>query len=129
MIAAYTDLHRVGLAHSVETWVDNRLIGGLYCVAIGKFVFGESMFSRATDASKIALAALVAFCLRHGIKQIDCQQNTGHLTSLGAREISRNDFTEQLARGLALAAPAWKFDTLYWDELLSAKRHQSDEFE
>ncbi len=78
-----------GRVHSVETWVDGRLVGGLYCVAIGRMVFGESMFAPGTDASKIALAALVAACRAHGVALIDCQQNTGHLASLGAHEISR----------------------------------------
>lgn len=125
MIAAYGDLHRTGLAHSVETWVNGKLAGGLYCVAMGKSVFGESMFSRSTDASKIALAALVCFCRHHGIRQIDCQQNTHHLASLGAREISRDLFSEQVATGLAQMAPVWQFDPLYWRELLPSKSTQT----
>ena len=79
MVDAYCAFHRAGFAHSVETWIDGRLAGGLYCVAIGGAVFGESMFTRIPDASKVALAALVAFCLQHGIGMIDCQQNTQHL--------------------------------------------------
>ena len=118
MIAAYSALHSAGYAHSVETWVHGHLVGGLYCVALGKAVFGESMFSRASHASKIALAALVCFCRHHGIKQIDCQQNTPHLASLGAREVSRTAFIEQLTQGQAQRSPEWKFETLYWDELL-----------
>ncbi len=118
MRAAYGALHRAGLAHSVETWVDGELAGGLYCVALGKFVFGESMFSRSPNASKIALAALVAFCRHHAIGQIDCQQNTPHLASLGAREICRDLFAQQVAAGLAQAAPVWQFDAIYWQELL-----------
>ncbi len=118
MIAAYCALHRAGFAHSVETWVDGRLAGALYCVALGKSVFGESMFSHSADASKIALAALVCFCRHHAIMQIDCQQNTRHLASLGAREISRDVFIEQTSAGLAQAAPVWRFDNLYWQELL-----------
>jgi len=125
MIAAYGNLHRTGLAHSVETWVNGKLAGGLYCVAMGKSVFGESMFSRSTDASKIALAALVCFCRHHGIRQIDCQQNTRHLASLGAREISRDLFSEQVATGLAQMAPVWQFDPLYWRELLPSKSTQT----
>ncbi len=73
---AYEAFHRAGFAHSVEAWVDGHLAGGLYCVAIGQAVFGESMFTRVPDASKIALAALAAFCRHHGIALIDCQQNT-----------------------------------------------------
>ncbi|MFM6992853.1 MAG: leucyl/phenylalanyl-tRNA--protein transferase [Rhodoferax sp.] len=118
MVDAYTVMHRAGLAHSVETWVRGELVGGLYCVAIGKAVFGESMFSHATDSSKIALSALVCFCRRQGIRLIDCQQNTGHLASLGAREMARADFIAHLARSTREAAPRWQFDTLYWQELL-----------
>lgn len=121
MIAAYTKLHRAGLAHSIETWVNGRLVGGLYCVALGKSVFGESMFSRASNASKIALAALVGFCRHHGIQQIDCQQNTRHLASLGAREISRDLFLMQVEKGLIQAAPVWQFVPLYWHELQLSK--------
>ena len=120
MVRAYRALHAQGHAHSVETWVDGRLVGGLYCVAIGRAVFGESMFALQTDASKIALAALVAFCRAHQIPQIDCQQNTGHLGSLGAREMSRAAFLEGVAAQQALAAPAWNFEPLYWQHVLSA---------
>jgi len=117
MMAAYGALHRAGYAHSVETWIDGRLAGGLYCVALGKAVFGESMFSRASEASKIALAALVCFCRHQGIKQIDCQQNTPHLASLGAREVSRAAFIERVTAGMTCSPPHWNFETLYWDEL------------
>ena len=92
MVQAYIDLHHAGFAHSIETWVDGKLEGGLYCVAVGNAVFGESMFARSTDASKIALSALVALCREHGVALIDCQQNTRHLASLGASEIPRSDF-------------------------------------
>ena len=118
MIAAYAALHRAGLAHSVETWINDELVGGLYCVAVGKSVFGESMFSRSANASKIALAALVGFCRHHSIEQIDCQQNTPHLASLGAREISRNKFMQLVKTGLYQTAPAWEFDPIYWQKLL-----------
>jgi leucyl/phenylalanyl-tRNA--protein transferase len=121
MIAAYGNLYRAGLAHSMETWVDGRLAGGLYCVALGKSIFGESMFSYSTDASKIALAALVGFCRHHGIRQIDCQQNTRHLASLGAREISRDMFVKHVEAGLIQPAPVWQFDPLYWRELLPSR--------
>lgn len=119
MVDAYVQLHRSGSAHSIETWVDGELLGGLYCVALGKAVFGESMFSRATDASKIALAALVCLCRRHGIAQIDCQQNTGHLASMGAREMPRALFLKRVEVALAGAVPVWQFDPNYWDELLT----------
>ena len=122
MQQAYLSLHEAGFAHSVETWVDGELAGGLYCVALGKSVFGESMFSQRTDASKIALAALACFCRTHGISLIDCQQNTRHLASLGAAEMSRADFLVQSAASLSLAAPNWQFDPLYWSELLP-ERH------
>ncbi len=118
MVRAYEAFHRAGFAHSVETWVDGKLQGGLYCVAIGKAVFGESMFARATDASKIALAALVAFCRANAIDFIDCQQNTRHLASLGAREVARAGFVEQVAQNAAIPGPAWKFLPLYWRQLL-----------
>ena len=118
MIAAYGALHRAGLAHSVETWVNDELVGGLYCVALGKSVFGESMFSRSPNASKIALAALVGLCRHHLIEQIDCQQNTPHLASLGAREISRQMFMQLVENGLSQAPPAWEFDAIYWQKLL-----------
>ena len=118
MIAAYEGMHQSGFAHSVETWVDGELVGGLYCIAIGKAVFGESMFSRTTDASKIALAALVAFCLAHDIEQIDCQQNTNHLASLGAKEISRDVFEVNVANDVKREQPTWHFENIYWQYLL-----------
>jgi leucyl/phenylalanyl-tRNA---protein transferase len=119
MVQAYTQLHAAGLAHSVETWVDGVLVGGLYCVALGKAVFGESMFTHQTDASKIALAALVAFCRVHGIALIDCQQNTDHLASLGAAEIPRDQFVAHVRQARTLATPTWHFDPLYWSSILS----------
>lgn len=119
---AYTELHRAGHAHSVETWIDGELAGGLYCVNQGGMVFGESMFANHTDASKIALAALVAFCRAQGITMIDCQQNTGHLASLGAAEISRADFAIHLDQNVGKPAPVWRFDLLYWSLILSAAK-------
>ena len=121
MIAAYCALHAAGHAHSVEAWVDGQLVGGLYCVNLGGMVFGESMFSNATDASKIALCALVAFCRTHAIDVIDCQQNTQHLAFLGAQEISRETFTSHVADVIHKAAPSWKFDPVYWNYLLPSK--------
>jgi leucyl/phenylalanyl-tRNA--protein transferase len=117
MVAAYEAFHRAGFAHSVETWIGGELVGGLYCVGLGHAVFGESMFTRVPDASKIALAALVCFCRHHGIAMIDCQQNTRHLASLGAREIARAEFVAHVARQRARAAPGWRFDPVYWSEL------------
>ncbi|MBN9411514.1 MAG: leucyl/phenylalanyl-tRNA--protein transferase [Burkholderiales bacterium] len=121
MVQAYEALHAAGHAHSVETWIDGELAGGLYCVALGHAVFGESMFARRTDASKIALAALVAFCLRHDIPRIDCQQNTRHLASLGAREIPRRDFVAGVAEAAAQAGPHWRFEPVYWNHLSSLR--------
>ncbi len=119
MVAAYERLHAAGWAHSVETWMDGELVGGLYCVGIGRAVFGESMFARRTDASKIALAALVGLCRHHGVAQIDCQQNTRHLASLGAREIARTDFVARLALDADRPGPAWEFKPVYWSALFS----------
>ena len=97
MRRAYAALHRAGHAHSFETWHEGRLVGGLYGVAIGRAFFGESMFSRATDASKVALVALVATLRARGFPMIDCQQRTPLLASLGAREIPRRQFLRRLA--------------------------------
>lgn len=96
MIAAYAALHELGLAHSIETWMEDELVGGLYGVAQGKMFFGESMFSRTTDASKVAFVHLVRHLERRGFKMIDCQMKTAHLASFGAREISRNEFSLKL---------------------------------
>ena len=118
MVAAYEAFHAAGHAHSVETWVDGQLVGGLYFIALGRAVFGESMFAHATDASKIALSALVCLCLRNGVELIDCQQNTRHLASLGAREIPRTQFLHTIARAQHAPCPGWTFDPLYWNALL-----------
>lgn len=96
MVAAYTRLHALGHAHSVETWMDGQLAGGLYGVAIGRVFFGESMFTRRTDASKIALVWLVGQLRRWGYGLIDCQMSTAHLASLGAREIPRGEFVNRV---------------------------------
>jgi len=96
MIAAYSALHRMGHAHSVEAWKDGELVGGLYGMAIGRMFYGESMFSRHSDASKVALAHLAAQLHRWNFRMIDCQMNTPHLASLGAREISRAEFIRRL---------------------------------
>jgi leucyl/phenylalanyl-tRNA--protein transferase len=117
MVQAYRALHRAGFAHSVETWIDGQLAGGLYCVGIGQAVFGESMFTRATDASKIALAALVAFSRQQGIALIDCQQNTRHLASLGAHEVARAEFLQHMTAAQLRPAPHWHFEPLYWHQL------------
>lgn len=115
VIAAYCAWHRAGRTHSVETWVDGELAGGLYFVSIGRMVFGESMFSRRTDASKLALAALVAACRARGVDWIDCQQHTGHLASMGAREVPRAEFARHvsLAQGRTDISD-WSYDVGNW---------------
>jgi leucyl/phenylalanyl-tRNA--protein transferase len=121
MIAAYCALHAAGHAHSVEAWVGDELVGGLYCVNLGGMVFGESMFAHVTDASKIALCALVAFCRAQDVTMIDCQQKTGHLASLGAQEISRDEFTAHVTQVMTRPAPTWQFEPVYWHELMPFK--------
>lgn len=121
MIEAYIALHEAGFAHSVETWVDGRLIGGLYCVSIGDTLFGESMFAHVTDASKIALAALVAFARAQGLTWIDCQQNTQHLASLGASEMPRADFLEMVRNAPKQSHRTWSFEPHNWNHLLPQK--------
>ncbi len=93
----YTELHQLGYAHSIETWIDDRLVGGLYGVAIGKMFYGESMFHRTTDGSKLAFVHLVQHLQSQGFGMIDCQMKTNHLASLGAREISRGEFARRLS--------------------------------
>jgi leucyl/phenylalanyl-tRNA--protein transferase len=94
MVEAYTRLHELGFAHSVESWREGELAGGLYGMALGKVFFGESMFTRETDASKVALARLVERLRSRGFRVVDCQQATPHLASLGAREIPRSEFAQ-----------------------------------
>ena len=118
MVRAYRIWHRTGRVHSVETWIDGELVGGLYCVAIGRMVYGESMFSWRTDASKIALAALVAFCRAHDVPVIDCQQNTRHLGSLGGFEVPRELFERMLTLGLGGSEIRdWSYDPRHWATL------------
>ena len=112
MIAAYANLHQMGLAHSVETWRDEELIGGLYGVALGRMFYGESMFSRATDASKIAFVHLVRQLERWEFGMIDCQMKTAHLATLGAHEIPRSEFVRHLSQLVELSHQpgSWQFD-------------------
>jgi leucyl/phenylalanyl-tRNA--protein transferase len=112
IMEAYTALHEAGHAHSIAVTEGGQMIGGLYCVSFGSMVFGESMFSRKPGSSKIALAALSAWCLQNGIFMIDCQQETSHLHSLGAAPISRREFLEQLQISLnqTKIEPSWTFD-------------------
>ena len=110
MQSAYLALHRAGYAHSFESWRENELVGGLYGVALGRMFYGESMFSRSTDASKVALVRLVAFLQSRGFPLIDCQMHTPLLASLGAREIPRRAFLRALATLVNYAEPPelWK---------------------
>lgn len=105
MQQAYRELHRLGYAHSVETWIDGKLAGGLYGIAIGRAFFGESMFSHRRDASKIALAHLCAFLRARDFGIIDCQMETAHLSSLGARPIPRSAFAAELRTLTAVDSP------------------------
>jgi leucyl/phenylalanyl-tRNA--protein transferase len=118
MVEAYVAWHKLGTVHSIETWMGGELVGGLYGVSLGRMVFGESMFSHRTDASKIALAALVCFCREHGVAMIDCQQRTGHLASLGGRELPRTEFEQRLTRGLGEPPiDEWTYDPSLWRHL------------
>jgi leucyl/phenylalanyl-tRNA--protein transferase len=109
MRVAYSRLHSEGYAHSFETWQANDLVGGLYGVAVGRMFYGESMFSRATDASKVALVTLVQELQRRGFPLIDCQVHTPLLESLGAREIPRREFLQALASLVNYAEPPVKW--------------------
>lgn len=105
---AYTRWHEAGYAHSIETWQDNVLVGGLYGISLGQMFFGESMFNRANDASKIALAYLVNRLQACGVELIDCQQETSHLASLGASPIPRTEFLQRLEQLREQTGPVWQ---------------------
>ena len=111
MIAAYCDLHEAGFAHSVESWQDGNLVGGLYGVSIGSAFFGESMFSRVNDASKVAFVHLALLLQSWHFTLIDCQVTTKHLLKFGAREIPRSEFLERLKKALCFKTRSgrWKF--------------------
>ena len=114
IVTGYRTLHRLGYAHSSEVWLDGKLVGGAYGVNIGRMFYGESMFARVNDASKIALAYLVRFLQLHDVALIDCQQETPHLASLGAKPITRADFLTHLHQ--AINAPQirdWRPVTLF----------------
>jgi leucyl/phenylalanyl-tRNA---protein transferase len=123
MQAAYARLHALGAAHSVEVWQDDRLVGGLYGVALGPVFFGESMFSRTADASKVALVQLARAMDAGGGRLIDCQMHTAHLASLGARDIARDAFIGYLEKwlgkppeveppGAGFSPACWSFDAV-----------------
>lgn len=97
MKEAYCRLHELGYAHSIESWQDDTLVGGLYGICLDRVFFGESMFSKVSDASKVALATLVSLCKEKEIRMIDCQMTTDHLLRFGAKEVSRETFRQQLA--------------------------------
>jgi leucyl/phenylalanyl-tRNA--protein transferase len=120
MVSAYEAWYAAGDVHSVEAWIDGELAGGLYGVNLGRAFFGESMFTRRPDGSKIALAALVAFCRVHGISHIDCQQNTPHLAFMGAREMPRAEFARLVRAAIGQPAARWHFESLYWRAVLPA---------
>ena len=112
MVVAYTRLHQSGYAHSIETWHQGQLVGGLYGVAIGRMFYGESMFSRMADASKVALVRLANQLQQWQFELIDCQMETEHLASLGAHTVSRSEFTAHLAElvNLPHLSGPWIFD-------------------
>jgi leucyl/phenylalanyl-tRNA--protein transferase len=111
MIEAYCALHQLGYAHSVETWKGGKLVGGLYGVSIGRMFYGESMFSDVSNASKIALAYLAKQLERWQFGMIDCQMNTPHLATLGAREIPRSEFIASLQELIHCAPTDWQLDS------------------
>jgi len=112
MQQAYRAWHEAGYVHSIETWIDGELAGGLYGISLGRMFFGESMFTRAPNASKIALSYLVRYLAAQGVERIDCQQQTRHLASLGARPIPRAVFLQHVRTATALPAVAWARGTL-----------------
>ncbi len=109
----YQAWHQAGHAHSVEVWRDGQLSGGLYGVCLGRFFFGESMFSTVSDSSKIALVYLVRVLQRLQIEHIDCQQETRHLATMGARPVKRDDFLEYLDEALSFPTPEWGQGQIY----------------
>lgn len=110
MRRAYAALHAAGLAHSIEIWMDGKLAGGIYGVALGRVFFGESMFTRRTDASKIGMVRLAAQLDRWQFPLIDCQLETDHLMSLGAEQVSRRQFVAAIERLTREPAPEWVMD-------------------
>ncbi|HYN54915.1 MAG TPA: leucyl/phenylalanyl-tRNA--protein transferase [Methylotenera sp.] len=103
IIEAYCTMHGAGYAISAECWLDNKLVGGCYGIKIGKMFYGESMFHHVSDASKVAFVSLVQKLKTEGVEMIDCQMKTAHLTSLGAREISRDYFAQMLSKLISSA--------------------------
>lgn len=120
MQQAYAELARLGIVQSIETWHNGVRVGGLYGLRLGQMFFGESMFAHQTDASKIALAYLVALCRRDGVDWIDCQQQTAHLAHLGARPVPLDDFVRHVGQATSPPqAPCWSYDQAAWSFVLS----------
>jgi len=112
MREAYQRLHELGYAHSVETWQEGQLVGGLYGVALGGAFFAESMFAHVSDASKVALVSLLRQLQAWGFRLLDCQQSSPHILAFGAEDISRREFLNHLATALTLPQRQgrWQFD-------------------
>lgn len=117
MVCAYTRLETLGHARSVTAWLDDQLMGGLYAVVLGRMVFGESMFTRVSGGSKLALAALVAWARAHDIPLIDCQQQTRHLQSMGAQAIERDNFLTQVRSLVKMSPVSWHFNPDFWNHI------------
>ena len=117
MVDAYIAFHEAGHAHSFETWIDGKMVAGLYFVSVGHAVFGESMFTTVADGSKFALAALIAACRAAGVPQLDCQQVTAHLATLGACPLPRSQFLDSLRQAKVQAPVAWHFLPADWRHL------------
>ena len=120
MRAAYLRLHELGYAHCAEIWIEGELAGGLYGVAIGRMFYGESMFTRVRDASKMAMVHLVRRLQRHGYGMIDCQMHTAHLASLGARALPRSEFSLRLRELVDYAVTPAKWDATETDNDVAA---------
>lgn len=122
---AYQAWHEAGKAHSIEVWNDGRLVGGLYGVCLGRFFFGESMFSTVSDSSKLALVYLVRVLQRLQIKQIDCQQETPHLATMGARPVRRDDFLKCVEQAMCFPTPVWVQGQIYQSGEFASQLHQA----
>jgi leucyl/phenylalanyl-tRNA---protein transferase len=125
MIRAYIKLHNEGYAHSVETWIDTELVGGLYGVSLGRAFFGESMFHQKTDASKVALVFLCRLMKHLNFHFIDVQQETTHLKSMGAKSLARTEFLELLDKALMFETIKGKW-TKFGHELNKIKNHEDE---
>ncbi len=124
MIQAYCNLHEAGYAHSVEVWKNDTLIGGLYGISLGEIFFGESMFSKESNASKVGFITLVKFLTAKGYKLIDCQQETAHLKSLGGRSISRKVFLEKITKNqmVSTSQGSWNKESGLFDYVIETMK-------